>query len=270
MPYCRECGAELGEDAKFCPVCGAPVTPPRVEYGRVEVSRRRWTVGRILALIFGGLILLTGFGLLVGGGALLWVNTDLTDNEGFITTKGHRLERGSYAIVFQHVNIQMGEVVGERGVWKPSPSDFVTIKLTGSSNDPSKNVFIGIAEESDAEAYLSGVQYDEVTRLRVSSSGSLDVEYKTHSGDTVPSDPASQTFWTVSEHGAGTQTLEWAPETGSYWIVMMNEDGSAGVDLTVNFGARVPMLSTIGRALFAGGVIATIMGGVIVYLGVHR
>lgn len=227
-------------------------------------------MGRILALIVGGLILLTAVGLLVGGGALLWVNTDLTDTEGFIATRSHRLERESCAVVFQHINIHMGEVVEGWGVWTPSPKDLVTIRLTCSSNDPSKKVFIGIATESDGEAYLSNVQYDEVTYLRISSSGTLDVKYEAHSGDVTPADPSSQAFWTASVHGSGTQTLEWSPETGNYWIVMMNEDGSAGVDVTVSFGVRVPMLSTIGRWLLAGGMVALIMGVVTVYLVIRR
>jgi len=28
MPYCRKCGAELAEDARFCSACGTPVTAP--------------------------------------------------------------------------------------------------------------------------------------------------------------------------------------------------------------------------------------------------
>ena len=31
MPYCEKCGAEIGEDWKFCRSCGAPVTPVRRE-----------------------------------------------------------------------------------------------------------------------------------------------------------------------------------------------------------------------------------------------
>lgn len=27
MPYCETCGAQVGEDWKFCRSCGAPVTP---------------------------------------------------------------------------------------------------------------------------------------------------------------------------------------------------------------------------------------------------
>lgn len=37
MPYCAKCGADLTEDARFCPACGAPVGPPeRVPYEKYE------------------------------------------------------------------------------------------------------------------------------------------------------------------------------------------------------------------------------------------
>lgn len=31
MPYCDKCGAEVGEDWKFCRSCGAPIAPLRRE-----------------------------------------------------------------------------------------------------------------------------------------------------------------------------------------------------------------------------------------------
>ncbi len=120
------------------------------------------------------------------------------------------------------------------------------------------------------EAYLFDVYYDEIIRFSISSSQSLNVEFNTHSGDSVTSDPAFQTFWTVSEHGAGTQTLELSPEAGNYWIVLMNEDGSAVIDFNITFGAKIPLLYTVALALLAGGVIALLIGSVIVYFWVHR
>lgn len=39
MPYCWKCGAELDEDAKFCPTCGAPVAPPVTEPERRRIVR---------------------------------------------------------------------------------------------------------------------------------------------------------------------------------------------------------------------------------------
>ncbi len=32
MAYCKNCGAQLNPDSKFCPSCGAPVTPVQTTY----------------------------------------------------------------------------------------------------------------------------------------------------------------------------------------------------------------------------------------------
>ncbi len=48
----------------------------------------------------------------------------------------------------------------------------------------------------------------------------------------------------------------------------MNADGSAGIDLDMRFGAKVPILRTIGNGLMVGGVITLIIGGLIIYYGV--
>jgi len=267
MPYCQKCGARLEDDAKYCASCGTPV---HVSETRVRKERRGSSALKILLLIIGGIFLLVAFGLLVGGGALLWLNTSLTDSGGFITTRSSRLATDSYAIVFQHINIEWGESIAEWRLWRPALSDFVTIKIAGSTNDPSRDIFIGIAREPDASLHLSNVDYDEVTRFDVSTSGLVAVEYSRHIGRAAPSSPTSETFWVASKHGSGTQTLEWSPEAGNYWIVLMNEDGSASVDLTVVAGAKVPLLSTIGLALFAGGVVALVIGVFMIYFGVRR
>ncbi len=266
MPYCQKCGAELKGDEAFCAVCGAPVTGA----ARDTAARARTTNGvKVIMLVVGGFIMLIAVGLLLGGGALFWVNTSHTV-DGFITTASHPVATASYALAFQHIDIDLGDVVGDWGVWRPAPGDFVTLRITVSSNDPSKNVFIGITAASDATSYLGDVAYDEITRFSVSSSHTLDVEYTAHSGDTIPSAPTTHAFWTTSRHGAGTQTLEWAPEAGNYWIVLMNEDGSKAVDATISLGVKIPLLATIGSGLLAGGILALIVGGIIIYLGIRR
>jgi hypothetical protein len=266
MPYCKNCGAELKGDVKFCPACGASTT--EVER-RVETRARKTDGIKIVLFVVGGFIMLIAVGLLFGGGALFWLNTSHTV-EGFITTESRQLETDSYAIAFQNVNIEMGEVVGEWGVWRPSIGDFVTIKITVSNSDPAKNVFIGIAEASDAMPYLNDVEYDEITRFSVSSSRNIEIEYFTYSGDTIPFAPTTRTFWMASKHGNGTQTLEWSPTPGNYWIVLMNEDGSRGLESTLRFGVKIPILSTIGLMLLFGGIVALIIGGVVIYLGIRR
>ncbi len=267
MPYCQKCGAELDENARYCPSCGNPTSAPQVIIERAERSS---SGARIVLVIFGGIVLLVAFGLLVGGGALLWVNMRLIDSEGFLATSSSGFETDSYAIAFQHVNINFGEGTIERAAWSPSISDFVTIRINGSSNNASKNVFIGIARDSDVTAYLNNISYAEVTHLSISSSRTVTVEYAAHAGQAAPAGPTSQTFWVASKHGSGEQTLEWSPEAGSYWVVLMNEDGSADVDLDVSLGVKIPLLSTIGLALVAGGVVALAIGIVVIYLGVRK
>lgn len=267
MPHCRNCGAELKGDEKFCQACGVSVSVTE----RITKTRTKKSDGiKLILFVVGGIFLLISFGLFLGGSALFWLNTSLADNEGFITTESRQLQTDTYAITFQHVDINVGEIVGGWSVWQPSPSDFLTIKITVSNNNPPKKIFIGIASASDATLYLNDVEYDEITTFDLSISRTIDVENVSHSGNTVPSAPNTQTFWTTQEQGAGAQTLEWSPEPGSYWIILMNEDGSVGVDSTIRFGVNIPLLSTIGIAMLVGGIVTLIIGITIIYFGIRR
>jgi flagellar biogenesis protein FliO len=49
------------------------------------------------------------------------------------------------------------------------------------------------------------------------------------------------------------------PELGNFWIVGMNADGSMGVDIEVQMGARLPILQTIGGILLAVGLILVLI-----------
>ncbi len=57
MPYCRKCGAQLPEEAVFCPNCGAAITPKREGVWAARISRRG-----AVAIVFVILILTTFVG----------------------------------------------------------------------------------------------------------------------------------------------------------------------------------------------------------------
>jgi len=226
------------------------------------------SAGRIILLIFGILILLGSVPLMFGGGALLWVDLALTDSEGFITTDYHTLERGSYAIVTEPADIEFDEEWNWGWGWHRAwdLGDLVTFKVEGSNNDPSKGIFIGIAEESDWKAYLSDVEYDEITDFDLDP---FDVDYRNHPGDSVPADPTSQTFWTESTYGTGTRTLEWELETGTYSLVLMNQEGSGGVDLDIALGAKIPLIFGVGVGFLVGGIVALVVGILMIILALR-
>ena len=213
------------------------------------------TTGRILLLVFGVIILLVGIASLFGGGALIWANSALTDDEGFLTTSTVQLDQDSHAIVTTPTDVDVSTA------WLWTWSNLVIFKVEGSKDDPSKQIFIGIAEESFLNTYLSNVNYDEITEFRFYP---YSVEYTNHPGDSEPAAPTSQTFWAASAYGGGNQTLKWEPETGSYSLVLMNDDGSAGVDLSVVFGAKLPWVFGIGVGLLVAGVLSLVTGGLMV------
>jgi hypothetical protein len=51
MPYCWKCGAEIDEDAKFCPTCGIPVAPLVTEPERRRIEREERRPISTLAII---------------------------------------------------------------------------------------------------------------------------------------------------------------------------------------------------------------------------
>lgn len=219
------------------------------------------SAGRIILLIFGILLFLGSIPLLVGGGTLLWADMVWTDDDGFITTETDQLKSDSYAIVTESADIDIDDEWNWGWGWNVDwdLGDLVTFKVEGTNNDDSKGIFIGVAPESDLIGYLSDVEYDEIIDFSIHSDG-FDVDYKNHTGNSSPTAPTSETFWMNSTSGTGTQVLEWELETGTYSLVLMNEDGSRDVDLDVSVGVKASWILGVGIGFVVGGIIALIIG----------
>lgn len=201
----------------------------------------------------------------------MWVQGTFGDADGFLVSREVEFQSESHAIVLKEIDIEMD--IPAR-IWRPGVDELVTVKIVGTNNIPVKGIFIGIARDPQASAYLAGVGYDEVTDFSWPY-GPLgeslpEISFRPHPGSAPSQPPTAQGFWVASATGAGTQVLEWEPKTGVYWVVVMNEDGSTGVDFDLQLGARVPILRMIGNGLVAGGIIALAVGAFIFYYGVIR
>jgi len=223
------------------------------------------SAGKIVLLVFGVIIVLVGVGLLFGGGALLWLERTHTDSEGFIASDTIHIERGSHAIVTAPIDID--ETALDVLDWLGIATAFA---VEGSNNDPAKDIFIGVADESDVEAYLSDVEYDEMTFAHTGWLSLDRVDYTNHPGTSEPAAPASEEFWRESEQGTGAQTMEWETEVGSHSIVLMNNDGSADVDLDAVFKVKVGSLLGISVGLLVGGIVVLLLGAFMIILAVRR
>jgi hypothetical protein len=70
--------------------------------------------------------------------------------------------------------------------------------------------------------------------------------------------------------GAGPQQVDWVPANGIWTVVVMNADGSAGVDADLRGGATVPALTGIAWGLLALGALVTLVGVLVVAPALRR
>ena len=265
MPYCSKCGKEIDGDAVFCPKCGAPTKSGEIIYRR----NNGWGIGRFIALFFGGMIAIAGFGVLMGGVALTSNRGWITDSNGYINTRSIELSTDTYALVQQNININIEPMMA----WR-STSDIVTLRINVKSSNPGEEIFIGIATAGDANSFLNKVSYDRLMNIDWGwerSPGIIDQPtYRRYSGSEQPATPTSTNIWIKSAKGTGPQTLEWVPSSGDYWIVVMNAKGSPRVDVTSQLGVKIPFLSGIGNILIGVGVFSLLIGTLVIYFGSIR
>jgi hypothetical protein len=125
----------------------------------------------------------------------------------------------------------------------------------------SKSVFIGIAEQDDARAYLDGVALDRVSSI------DDDHEVEHVSGTYAATPPREVDIWVASGVDG---ILEWDVQEGDWAIVALNSDGSPGIDIAVDASARIPFLTALGVILVALGIVGMTAGGFLTYFGVRR
>jgi hypothetical protein len=222
---------------------------------------RRFGVGRILALVLGALLTLTGVGSLLGAGVLGWANTTQRDSQGYFSTSTQRFSTSSYAITSDHLDLNSGAAPSD---WFAKNDNVANVRIRAKT---ASTVFIGIGPQTEVDRFLSGVAHDEVTKVDYRP---FSVNYRRSTGTLQPKTPASEPFWVAKATGAGTQTLTWSPKQGAWAVVVMNPAATSGVDADIAMGIRVSFLTQIIGGLTIGGIVALLAAGVLIVLGSRR
>jgi hypothetical protein len=214
---------------------------------RPAPSRSHWGPGRIAAVTAGSLLALLAVALLAAGVALVVVHSTQRDEDGFYTSGTERLGTPTAALTAEGVHL--GDV-GDVGDEWLLDGDHVTVRLsaTAAAAEP---LFVGIARQSDVDAYLGGVAHDRVDSFDGSS-----VSYERAGGAAAVAPPGEQGFWAARTEGAGTRALEWDAEGGDWAAVVMRADGRPGVVADVSAGADVGnLLLWVGLGLLAAALL---------------
>jgi hypothetical protein len=224
-----------------------------------EPSARR-SAGRTIAIVAGTCLGLLAVASVALGGALVGLHSTQRDGDGFYATGQKTLETPTHALVADKID------VGTDGPgWLFRKSRLGTIRVTANGAQ-AKPVFVGIARTSQVASYLRGVAQDEITDLQVDP---LSVTYDRRPGSATPAAPASQSFWASHAGGSGRQTVTWPVQKGNWAVVIMNADGTSGVQAGVSVGAKAGFLVWLGAGLLAVGAILA-AGAMTCYLGGRR
>ena len=236
-------------------------TPERPDAPPQAPPRKQRSEGAKIALVLSGAVIaLVAAALIAAGGAGLWLDGK-KDADGFVSTGDHRFHAQTSAIVSENLDLDLD---GADAVF--DDGDLGTVRLRAHANENGKPVFVGIARTSDVERYLSGVATSTVTSLDY---WPFDADYEDHFGSKYAERPANQGIW-AAQTTTGNGELRWKVEDGDWSIVLMNADGSPGVDADVDAGAKIPDLAAVAWSLIGGGALLLIGGVGLIVTGVRN
>jgi hypothetical protein len=214
---------------------------PTADVPVVTVHKDRWGPGRIIAVVFAGILAFLSLGLLAGGGVALWADNTQRDASGFLTTGDHRFATDTYAIATRKIDLRY---------FPTGWLDEIRLRVNAVQQD--QEVFVGIGPVRAVDRYLAGVEHAELTDL---TDDHAQTSFEVVPGGPPRASPQEQSFWDASTEGAGEQTLSWDVRSGTWAIVVMNGDASPVVAVEANLGAKLPSLQAIAIGLLIAGFV---------------
>jgi hypothetical protein len=209
-------------------------------------------------MVVASFALLAAIAMAVAGCAVLALDSFARDDDGFLNSPTEEFQAPGYAVTAEDIDLSTDPVS-----WVPEEllgETRITAESLGSGG-----IFVGIAPAAKADVYLRGVRHSEVREIRNGAP-----RYAERQGFRRPGPPTRSEIWVASSAGVGPQAVDWEAESGVWSVVVMNENGRAGMDFEAKAGAELGWLTWAGLALLAGGLLLGIGGGVAVYFLVGR
>ena len=215
----------------------APAPPP---------AGTGWTVGRIIALAAGSVLLLVSLAFIAGGATLVWADAEQV-HSGYVTTSTATYSTQGYALASDSVNVH-------------GLSPFIDkIRIRVTSSHPSRPLFAGIAPTGAVGRYLGDVSYTTVNGHDVTD----------HPGTGIPAAPAAAVPWIARAEGTGNVTLAWVVLDGDWTVVVMNVDERPGLSVRAEAGISVPALPLLAGELLGVGMLTGVVAGALIVVPVR-
>jgi len=210
-------------------------------------------------VVIGAVLVALSVALLAAGAVVLGIHVTKRDNDGYYTSGHHRVTTPTRALVTDGLDIETGDAPG----WILRDGRLGTLRITASGTTQ-RPVFVGIARTSRVDAYLRGVDSDEITNFDFDP---FTVTKTRHPGTVSPEPPASLRIWSASTSGSGEQVVEWPVTQGDWSVVVMNADGAPGVATAMSVGARLGFVLWVGVGILAVGLLLLATGVAVIVAG---
>jgi hypothetical protein len=235
-----------------------------VEILREETTLKN-TTGKRKKLLLAAAILLFVFGAtaVVAGSSIQVLNMG-TDPEGYALSNTYSVRTSTNAFVLVVSPLRVSSTWN----WLYT-SGFAQAKWVVAAIDPAKEVFVGWTRAADGEPYSRHFNF-EVGQDWHYSMRSYNVQidvpstsiFSSQGAPTRP--PAGESLWLKSSTSKGSATLYydpvWDTNAGFNMLVVMNADGSSGVNTDIQLGYSMTLLGWLPYVLIPIGALLVILG----------
>jgi hypothetical protein len=194
----------------------------------------------------------------ISGGYIWYMNSRYTDISGFTISEKIKLSTDSASIVFSDHHFNMKEELPSILQIVINPDNFMSERWT-IQNNLEKDVFIGIAVADKAQDYSKLMHYKEADDWDITG-GPWEIEiwvntYQNHLGTDSTQPPRNADIWLASGSGKDVAEFEKTMVTGEYWVMIMNVDGSPGLDVDLHAGYKMPLILGLSNILIGIGFV---------------
>ncbi len=209
---------------------------------------------RIFLIILGALLALLGFA--CGSASVAAYRS--VGSDGYVEGGG-RMTTATAAFVTDTATF---EKVDDNAATKAGR---VHLRISAESAN-GKPVFIAVGTEAAVSAFLANGSSAIVRDLDF---GPFDYASVAQGGTRDLPTPENSLF-AVSASGAGRQQIVWPVQAGKWRAIILNADGSAGVDVDARFAVRFPWVRGFAIAGMVVGGVLLLIGVLLVVLAARR
>jgi hypothetical protein len=214
---------------------------------------------RIFLITAGAVTSLLAVGLIGLGGLALWGESQ-KDERGYLSTDSQSFAANTHALATENLELDLD---GAESLVDSTGLGDIRLDVDPRSDKP---VFVGIARTDEVSSYLGDVSHTILTDIDYEP---FEASYSPHAGEGSPATPAGERIWAASTEGAGPQALTWDVEDGDWSVVVMNADGSRGVEADISAGAKLPFLTELGLSALGGGAILLLAAVALAVFGIR-